>query len=131
MMCYRFVWYDMRFVWHAMWFWNWRLDDLICFANVNIYFFKIKILKPELKKKCFMLWYAMLCYYEWESYDILFFFHAMVLNFNAMVRDFNDMLCYSVYICWMNCMYYTSITWYKKTVYNKEFYTAVKFLKNR
>lgn len=95
----------------------------------------IKVIETELKIKCFMLRYAMLCYYEWESYDMLLFAHAMVLSFNVMVWDFNDMLCYSVHVCcmlsnntWMNCMYYTSITWSKKTVYNKEFYAVVKQL---
>lgn len=80
-----------------------------------------------------MLWYVMLCYYEWEFYDMLLFVYVMVLSFNVMVWDFNDMLCYSVYVCcmllnniWMNCMYYISIIWFKKIVYNKEFYVVVK-----
>lgn len=94
----------------------------------------IKVIENRVENK--VLCYGMLlCYYEWESYDMLLFVHAMVLSFNVMVWDFNDMLCYSVHVCcmlsnntWMNCMYYTSITWSKKKVYNKEFYAVVKQL---
>lgn len=94
----------------------------------------IKVIENRVENKMF---YATVCYVMLlrESYDMLLFVHAMVLSFNVMVWDFNDMLCYSVHVCcmlsnntWMNCLYYTSLTWSKKTVYNKEFYAVVKQL---
>lgn len=94
----------------------------------------IKVIENRVENKMF---YATVCYVMLlrESYVMLLFVHGMMLSFNVMVWDFNDMLCYSVHVCcmlsnntWMNCMYYTSLTWSKKTVYNKEFYAVVKQL---
>lgn len=95
----------------------------------------IKVIENRVENKMF---YATVCYVMLLRMRILWY--AIIcscygLSFNVMVWDFNDMLCYSVHVCcmlsnntWMNCMYYTSITWSKKTVYNKEFYAVVKQL---
>lgn len=65
-----------------------------------------------------ILWYAIIC--SW--YGVKFQCNGMRLQWYAMLQC--TCLLYAV----KQCMYYTSITWSKKTVYNKEFYAVVKQL---
>lgn len=88
-----------------------RVENKMFYATV----FYVMLLRMR------VLWYAIIC----SCYGVKFQCNCMRLQWYAMLQC--TCLLYAVKQ-YLNELYYTSITWSKKTVYNKEFYAVVKQL---